>query len=234
MAEAKAVKRQKLSQELESSIVVDYQELECSNHYIVYAYANLPIVHMYPPVVQKFLPSTLVQYLQGMGIAPLAKSLAERKVPLAGRIQHCLTNWECITQDQWILDAVQVEGFNIPFTSTPRQASPPRGKPFSPEEEALLDEEILTMVHKEAIEECSSQGWGFLSSLFLIPKKDGGWRPVINLKSLNEFIQTEHFKMQGIHLLSSKRLVETGRLDGQSGSKGRVLYSSNPHAGQTS
>ena len=34
-----------------------------------------------------------------------------------------LTNWECITQDQWILDAVQ--GFKIPFTSTPRQAYPP-------------------------------------------------------------------------------------------------------------
>ena len=206
MAEAKAVKKQKLSQELESSVVVDSQELECSTHYIVYAYANLPVVDMYPPVVQKFLPSTLVQYLQGMGIAPLAKSLAERKVPLAGRIQHCLTNWECITQNQWILDAVQ--GFKIPFTSTLRQASPPRGKPFSPEEEALLNEEILTMLHKQAIEECSSQGRGFLSSVFLIPKKDGGQRPVINLKSLNEFVQTEHFKMEGIHLL--KDLLRQG------------------------
>ena len=61
---------------------------------------------MYPPVVKKFLPSTLVQYLQGMGIAPLMKSLVERKVSLAGRIHYCLMNWECITQNQWILDAV--------------------------------------------------------------------------------------------------------------------------------
>ena len=83
-----------------------------------------------------------------MGIAPLAKSLVEWKVPLAGRIQQCLTNWECITQDQWILDTVQ--GFKIPFTSTPCQASPPRGKPFSPEEEPLLDEEILTMHASQA------------------------------------------------------------------------------------
>lgn len=88
---------------------------------------------MYPPVVKKFLPSTLVNYLQGMGIA---------------------------TQDQWILDAVQ--GFKIPFTSMPRQAYPPRGKPFSPEEATLLDEEILAMLHKQAIEECPSQGRGFL------------------------------------------------------------------------
>ena len=206
MAEAKALKRQKLSQELESSVVVESQELECSVNHVVYAYLNLPVVHMYLPVVKKFLPSTLVNYLQGMGIAPLAKSLAERKVPLAGRIQYCLTNWECITQDQWILDAVQ--GFKIPFTSTPRQAYPPRGKPFSPEEETLLDEEIPTMLHKQAIEECPSQGRGFLSSVFLIPKKDGGQRPVINLKSLNEFVRTEHFKMEGIHLL--KDLLRQG------------------------
>jgi hypothetical protein len=198
--------RNYISQEPESFVVVTNQELECLANHVVYAYSNLPVVHMYPPVVKKFLPSTIVKYLQGMGIAPLAKSLMERKVPLAGRIQYCLTNWACITQDQWILDAVP--GFKIPFTSTPRQAYLPRGKPFSPEEEALLDEEIRTMLNKQAVEECPPQGWGFLLLVFLIPKKDGGQRPIINLKSLNEFVQTEHFKMEGIHLL--KDLLRQG------------------------
>ena len=35
--------------------------------------------------------------------------------------------------------------------------------------------------------------------MFLIPKKDGKMRPVINLKSLNQFVMTPHFKMEGIH-----------------------------------
>ena len=44
---------------------------------------------------------------------------------------------------------------------------------------------------------------GFHSTLFLVPKKDGGQRLVINLKALNYFVITPHFKMEGIHTLKS-------------------------------
>ena len=44
-------------------------------------------------------------------------------------------------------------------------------------------------------------GRGFISNVFLAPKKDGGQRSVINLKKLNEHVHTEHFKMEGTHLL---------------------------------
>ena len=42
---------------------------------------------------------------------------------------------------------------------------------------------------------------GFVSSIFLVDKKDGGHRPVINLKNLNSFVDFQHFKMEGIHML---------------------------------
>ena len=41
----------------------------------------------------------------------------------------------------------------------------------------------------------------FISPIFLVPKKDGGSRPVINLKRLNSHIVYQHFKMEGLHLL---------------------------------
>ena len=57
------------------------------------------------------------------------------------------------------------------------------------------------MLEKHAIKESTPRGHGFLSTIFLVPKKDGGQRTVINLKSLNKFVYTEHFKMEGIHIL---------------------------------
>ena len=42
----------------------------------------------------------------------------------------------------------------------------------------------------------------------MVPKKDGGQRPIINLKKLNSFVQTQHFKMEGIHML--KDLLKPG------------------------
>ena len=49
--------------------------------------------------------------------------------------------------------------------------------------------------------EAHSEWQGFLSSIFLVPQKDGGHRPIINLKKFNDFIPHTDFKMEGIHML---------------------------------
>jgi len=56
------------------------------------------------------------------------------------------------------------------------------------------------MLRKGAIKETTPAN-GFYSNLFLVPKKDGGQRPVINLKALNQYVQKQHFKIEGIHNL---------------------------------
>ena len=58
------------------------------------------------------------------------------------------------------------------------------------------------MLNKGAIVETPNHLEGeFISNLFLVEKKDGGNRPVINLKHLNQFIPYHHFKMEGLHCL---------------------------------
>ena len=42
---------------------------------------------------------------------------------------------------------------------------------------------------------------GFYSTIFLVPKKNGQMRPVINLKCLNQWVEAPHFKMEGIATL---------------------------------
>ena len=54
---------------------------------------------------------------------------------------------------------------------------------------------------KKAIEE--TQKFGFISSIFTISKKSGGFRPVVNLKALNKFVVYNHFKMEGLPTLKS-------------------------------
>lgn len=59
------------------------------------------------------------------------------------------------------------------------------------------------MLSKGAITELppAEGGQCFYSSLFLIPKKEEGMRPVLNLKSLNEYVVPHHLKKEGIHTL---------------------------------
>ena len=51
----------------------------------------------------------------------------------------------------------------------------------------------------KAIQCTSPQKGNFRSNLFLVSKKDGDHRPIINLKSLNNLLSCHHFKMEGLN-----------------------------------
>ena len=65
-----------------------------------------------------------------------------------------------------------------------------------------ISTEVTDLINKGAIIETQVVQQSFVSQIFLVEKKDGGQRPVVNLKCLNQYVKTEHFKMEGLHLLS--------------------------------
>ena len=59
---------------------------------------------------------------------------------------------------------------------------------------------------------------GFSSRIFLVPKKDGKFRPVVNLHPLNRCILYRHFEMEGIHIVKrspEERGHDKDRLEGR-------------------
>jgi len=82
----------------------------------------------------------------------------------------------------------------------PVQTVLPKLPPFNATEIQLIDKEVNELLQKGAINRVSPCQGEFISNLFLVPKKTGDTRPVINLKPLNEFIQNIHFKMENIQM----------------------------------
>ena len=134
-------------------------------------------------------------------VHPIVKQLIYKKlVPnlsLAGRLKHFHKNWGLITGNQDIL--AWIKGFKIPFLSQPVQDYVPRIFEMGKSQKELVQAEIETILRKRAISQIDHAQGEFISWLLLVKKKDGGQRPVINLKNLNFFGYYEHFKIESLN-----------------------------------
>jgi hypothetical protein len=106
-----------------------------------------------------------------------------------------------ISNDPWVIEIVQ--GYHIDLLQVPFQHALPLVAVHSSEHSALIDLEVNQMLEKAAIHivHPHKKGQGFISALFLVPKKGGGQHPAVNLRPLNQYIPYKHFKMEGIHML---------------------------------
>ena len=95
------------------------------------------------------------------------------------------------------------------FHHTPYQAYQPHTPKFNKDQQVLIEQEVQKLKDKGAVAQLRRVPQdSFVSTLFLVPKKDGGQRPVINLKCLNSFVLSPHLKMEGIQTFKS--LVKRG------------------------
>ena len=63
---------------------------------------------------------------------------------------------------------------------------------------AALEEVILGLIAKGALELAPLPSPGFYSHLFVVWETSGSWRPVIDLSHLNRFVDVSHFQMETI------------------------------------
>ena len=144
------------------------------------------------------------QTLTDLGLNPnLVSRYTEH--PVGGHVAFFIQNWAQISQDPWVLDTIQ--GYRLDLVK-----SPPVQRFHQPQLDSLksviISEEIQKLQQKQAIACIKDDRRGFISPIFVVPKADGSWRPVINLKALNTYVARSHFKMESVKTV--KGLLQRG------------------------
>ncbi len=119
---------------------------------------------------------------------------------LAERLRYFIENWRKITSDKHVLETV--EGYRIPLKSKPIQWRKRVIKSRSIEQETLLSQVILHLASKGAVHQVVEQDDQFLSTLF-VAKQANKTRPIFNLKTFNNSVHTEKFKLESLDLVKT-------------------------------
>ncbi len=125
----------------------------------------------------------------------------ERLVPLV----HFLAAWKLLPNvSQWVLRTVE-RGYKIQFGSRPPLFNGVFPTLVGPEQ-ALVMEQVETLLRKEAIEVVPTHDTesGFYSRYFIVPKKDGGLHPILDLRQLNRSVMRLKFRMLTIKQVVSQ------------------------------
>ena len=118
-------------------------------------------------------------------------------IPVGGRLSLFIEQWRDWGVHPHILSIVH-QGYRIIFKD---RRPPLHGVRFTPLKglyRQVLVEEVQKLLLKRAIEPVPTleQGQGFYSTYFLVPKKSGELRPILNLKPFNRFVLVPKFKME--------------------------------------
>ncbi|KAI2646369.1 Transposon Ty3-G Gag-Pol polyprotein [Labeo rohita] len=126
----------------------------------------------------------------------------ERLVPL---VDH-LAAWKLLPNvSAWVLHTVE-RGYRIQFGAPPPPFNGVSPTLVGPEQGLVMEQEVATLLRKEAIEVVPphERESGFYSRYFIVPKKDGGLRPILDLRLLNLSVKRLKFKMLTIKQVVSQ------------------------------
>ena len=116
----------------------------------------------------------------------------------AGRVAADFAAWKDLTNDRVILS--DVLGARIELSYNPSQHRLP-GHAFNEYEYSVVHQEIQKLIQKGVIMKVKYAPGQIVSGIFLLPKKDGTFRLLLNVKSFNEFVTHHHFKMDSLQTI---------------------------------
>ena len=120
-------------------------------------------------------------------------------LPVGGRLGYFHLNWKFLGAHPSVIKTLEL-GLQLPVGSVriPLSRVPLINSQYSSlEKNLVLCQAVVDMLLKGAIQEVrDSTSLAFYSRLFLVAKKTGGWRPVIDLSYLNLYLDFPTFKME--------------------------------------
>ncbi|KAL0160826.1 hypothetical protein M9458_044551, partial [Cirrhinus mrigala] len=117
----------------------------------------------------------------------------ERLVTL---VDH-LAAWKLLPNvSAWVLHTVE-RGYRIQFGAPPPPFVGVSPTLVGPEQGLVMEQEVVSLLRKEAIEVVPphNRESGFYSRYFIVLKKDGGLRPILDLRVLNRSVMKLKFRM---------------------------------------
>ncbi len=126
--------------------------------------------------------------------------------PLATRAEA----WQAIPGvSEWVMGIIK-RGYSLQFARRPPRFSGVVSTSVQGENARVLRSEVMTLLEKGAIEMVSPalSESGFYSRYFLVPKKDGGLRPILDLRRLNHALMRRPFRMITLKQILSQICTE--------------------------
>ena len=119
-------------------------------------------------------------------------------LPVGARLQMFWEKWSELGAGPKVIQILR-EGYTLPFRTRPNLSRTPTVVSCygNPHRNLKLLEALHQLTAKNAIERVHKQtSLGFFNRLFLVPKPNNKWRPILDLSNLNPFLKTEKFKME--------------------------------------
>ena len=118
--------------------------------------------------------------------------------PVGARLQSFWKTWLDLGAGPKVVQILR-EGYSLPFRIRPQLTRSPTviSRYVNPHRNSYLLEALHQLIDKKAVERVQNpRSLGFFNRLFLVPKPNSKWRPILDLSNLNVFLKVEKFKME--------------------------------------